>query len=364
MGGGLNMEYYLPIIVMLLIQFILAGQTLGTRMALLEGMSPRVFVVYRGAFATIVLVPLAYLSGRNSGSYSLNLRSFSLLFITSLIGITLNQNLYFEGLYLSSSSAASAISNLLPAVTFVIAALVGMEKMNIRSMRTIAKIVGTIICVSGAVSIALLKGPKLLNAEYILPSKSIMATTLGSDENWLLGCLSLLGCIVAWAIFLILQVPAYASHPNYISLCAWMCFMSTLQSALVTLFLEPDLNAWKINSLLQLGSAVYAGVMGSAVIYCLQAWCISRRGPLFSAMFTPVFTIICTVLAAILLHEEIYVGSLIGAIGVIIGLYIVLWGKAEEVVDVKEKIVPKSMVNETEEVKIDLEEPLLPDDST
>jgi len=63
MRGGLNMEYYLPIIVMLLTQLILAGQTLGTRMALLEGMSPRVFVVYRSAFATIVLVPLAYLSG-------------------------------------------------------------------------------------------------------------------------------------------------------------------------------------------------------------------------------------------------------------------------------------------------------------
>ncbi|KEH17793.1 nodulin MtN21/EamA-like transporter family protein [Medicago truncatula] len=308
MRGGLNMEYYLPIIVMLLIQLIFAGQTLGTRMALLEGMSPRIFVVYRSAFATIVLAPLAYLSGRNSGSYSLNLRSFSLIFMTSLIGITLNQNLYFEGLYLSSSSVASAISNLLPAVTFVIAALVGMEKVNIRSIRTIAKIVGTIICVSGAVSIALLKGPKLLNADKIL-SKSIMATTLlGSDENWLLGCLSLLGCTVAWGIFLILQVPAYASHPNYLSLCAWMCFMATLQSALVTLFLEPDFNGWKIKSLLQFGSALYAGVMGSAVIYCLQAWCISRRGPLFSAMFTPVFTIICTVLAAILLHEEIYIG--------------------------------------------------------
>jgi S-ribosylhomocysteine lyase LuxS involved in autoinducer biosynthesis len=64
--------------------------------------------------------------------------------------------------------------------------------------------------------------------------------------------------------------------------------------------------------------------------------------------------------------------SLIGAIGVIIGLYIVLWGKAEDVVDVKEKINPKSVANETEEVtfsnnescgeancKIDLEEPLL-----
>ncbi|WJX85839.1 hypothetical protein P8452_68233 [Trifolium repens] len=323
---GLNMEYlyyYLPIIVMLLIQFIFAGQTLGTRIALLEGMSPRVFVVYRSAFATIVLAPFAYLSGRNSGSYSLNLRSFSLIFLTSLIGITMNQNLYFEGLYLASSSVASAICNLLPAITFVIAVLVGMEKVNIRSLRTIAKIVGTIICVSGAVCIALLKGPKLLNAENI-PSKSILGLASESDENWLLGCLSLLGCIVAWSIFLILQVPAYASHPNYLSLSAWMCFMATLQSAAVTLFLEPNLNAWKINSVLQLGCSIYAGVM------------------------------------------EIYVGSLIGAIGVIIGLYIVLWGKAEDVVDVQEKIEPKSMVNETEEAysKTDLEEPFLHAEST
>jgi drug/metabolite transporter (DMT)-like permease len=48
--------------------------------------------------------------------------------------------------------------------------------------------------------------------------------------------------------------------------------------------------------------------MGSAVALCLQAWCISRRGPVFSAMFTPVCTVIVTVLAALLLHEEIYIG--------------------------------------------------------
>jgi len=48
--------------------------------------------------------------------------------------------------------------------------------------------------------------------------------------------------------------------------------------------------------------------MGSAVALCLQAWCISRRGPLFSAMFTPVSTLIVTVLAVLLLHEEVYIG--------------------------------------------------------
>lgn len=80
-----------------------------------------------------------------------------------------------------------------------------MEQVNIRSLRTIAKILGTIIGVSGAVFIALLKGPKLLNAESIT-SKSIIGTTLGSDENWLLGCLVLFGSCVAWSVWLILQV--------------------------------------------------------------------------------------------------------------------------------------------------------------
>ncbi|GAU20155.1 hypothetical protein TSUD_352170 [Trifolium subterraneum] len=292
---GLNMEYYLPIMVMVLIQSLYAGLTLGIRIVLLEGMSPMVFVVYRYAFATIVLAPIAYLSG-----------------------ITLDQNLLAEGLYLVSSSVTSVMCNVVPAVTFVIAAFVGMEKVNIPSLRTIAKILGTIICVSGAVCIALLKGPKLLNAQNVVPPKSIMGTTLGNDENWLLGCLILFGSCVAWSVWLILQ-----------------------------------------------------GVMGSAVALCLQAWCISKRGPVFSAMFTPVCTIIVTVLAALLLHEEIYIGSLIGGIGVIIGLYIVLWGKAEDVmIDVIEKTIPKSMVNETKEIvdnkscekaycKVDLEEPLL-----
>ncbi|KAG4393573.1 hypothetical protein GLYMA_03G117000v4 [Glycine max] len=298
------LKSYLPVMAMLFNQSIYAGISLSTRVAFLQGMSPRVFVVYRHAFATIVIAPIAYFSGRNSGSYYLNLKSFSWIFLTSLIGITLNQNLFFEGLYLASSSVASAMANLVPAVTFIIAACAGMEKVNIRSTRSLAKIIGTVICVSGAVSMALLKGPKLLNAE-ILPSKSIMAS---GGDHWLLGCLFLTGCCCAWSVWLILMVPASTSHPDHLSFSAWMCFMATLQSTLVTLLLEPDPHAWKINSLLEFGCTLYSGVIGSAVLLFIQAWCISLRGPLFCAMFNPLFTVIVTILAALLLHEEIYSG--------------------------------------------------------
>ncbi|XP_054790494.1 WAT1-related protein At4g30420-like isoform X2 [Prosopis cineraria] len=325
-----RLQYHMPVAAMLLVQFIYAGLSLSTRVALLQGLSPPVFVLYRQAIATTVLAPAAYFSRRKSASCSLTLRSFTLLFLSSFIGVTLNQNAYFEGLHRASSSIATAMGNLVPAITFIIAVFAGMERVNLRSSRSVAKIAGTLMCVSGAVSIALLKGPKLLNSYLLLP-EPVMES--GDDQNWLLGWISLFASCFLWAIWLILQVPTTASHPDHLSSSAWLCFMATLQSTAVTLVMERDPQTWKLHSVLELCCCLYSGVMGSAVTFFLQAWCISRRGPLFSAMFNPLCTVIVTVFAALFLHEEIYTGSLIGAAGVIMGLYVVLWGKAGEVDD-------------------------------
>ncbi|KAL9339457.1 hypothetical protein Peur_068472 [Populus x canadensis] len=322
-----------PALAMLGMQFSYAIVSLITRAALIQGMSPRVFVVYRQAIATVVIVPLAHFS-RKSGGTSMGLRSFSLVFSASLIGVTINQNVFAEGLYLASSSMASAMGNLVPAITFVMAFLIGLEKINIRSFRSIAKIVGTVICVSGAISMALLRGPKLLN------------TTIfeSGGEDWLLGCLLIFASTFCWSIWLILQVPVTASYPDHLSLSAWLCFLATLQSGILTLFLEKDLDAWKLHSYLE-------------VVGCLfTAWVISQRGPLFSAMFNPLCTVIVTILAAIFLHEEIYTGSLIGAVAVIIGLYIVLWGKAKDFIKEEGKVDPKLEIDERQTVKITIEE--------
>lgn len=50
------------------------------------------------------------------------------------------------------------------------------------------------------------------------------------------------------------------------------------------------------------------GIIGSGVSYYIQSWSISRRGPLFSAMFSPLMTVIVTILACLFLHEELYIG--------------------------------------------------------
>ncbi|EXB94908.1 Auxin-induced protein 5NG4 [Morus notabilis] len=343
MGG---FENYKPAIAMVGLQFSYAAVSLSTRVALLQGMSPRVLVVYRQAIATLVIAPIAYFSS-----------------------VAINQNIYFEGLYLASASMASAMGNLVPAVTFLIAYFLGLEKVKIRSLRSIAKILGTMLCVSGAMSMALLKGPKLLNAE-LLPKNSVFGS---GEEKWLLGCVLLFVSCCFWSIWLILQVPASASYPDHLSMSAWMCFMATIQSAAITLFFERDLETWKLHSALELGCCFFAGIVGSGISFFVQAWCISQRGPLFSAMFNPLCAVIVTILAAIFLHEKIYTGGLVGGIGVIIGLYILLWGKAEEIKETKEETDPKLQKSEWKQVeeslekdscKSDLEEPLLSDQSS
>ncbi|RRT53643.1 hypothetical protein B296_00024507 [Ensete ventricosum] len=55
------------------------------------------------------------------------------------------------------------------------------------------------------------------------------------------------------------------------------------------------------------------------------------KGPLYSAMFNPLGTVITTISACLVLREQLHIGSLVGAVAVVGGLYIVLWGKAKDI---------------------------------
>ncbi|CAN1329578.1 WAT1-related protein At4g30420 [Linum perenne] len=364
------MENYKPEIAMTSLQFSYAVISIAGRAALLEGLSPRVFVVYRQAIAAITISPIAYFSryltfeGKQGGP-SIGIRSFALIFLAALIGVTINQNLYFQGIYMASSSMGSATGNLVPGITFVMAVIFGLEKVNLRSVRSMAKIVGTILCVTGALTMALIKGPQLFLNNGLG----------GNEEDWLLGCCFLFASACCWSIWLILQVPVTTTYPDPLSVSAWMCFLGALQSGIVTFFMEPDLNAWKLTSNLQLASCLFTGVVGSGIAFFVQAWCISQRGPLFSALFNPLCTVIVTVLASFLLDEKIYVGSLIGAIGVVVGLYAVLWGKSKDYAkkvegeidpkptkdetQVRTMLIDEECLDETKSKICDIEEPLL-----
>ncbi|XP_020268223.1 WAT1-related protein At4g30420-like isoform X2 [Asparagus officinalis] len=298
----------MPVVAMVGLQFIYAGTALSAKAAMKEGLSPMVFVVYRQAIATLALAPPTFFS----------------------TSVTTNQFFYYQGLNLASASMASIVSNVTPTITFLMAASAGLEKVDMKSPAGVAKVFGTVICVGGAICMGSFKGPELMTTNS---SQTLISVLHVVGKNWKLGFLCLLGSSCSWSIWLILQVPLCKNYIDPLSLSSWVCFLSTLQSAILTYFLEPDSKAWKLNSTSDILCCLYAGVMGSGVTFYVQSWCISRRGPLFSALFNPLYTVIVTILAILLLNEHLYFGSLVGAVAVIMGLYVVLWGKAKDCED-------------------------------
>ncbi|KAG6488690.1 WAT1-related protein At4g30420-like [Zingiber officinale] len=349
-------EEYKPALAMVAVQFNYAAMALLAKAAFTKGMSPMVFVVYRQAIASLVLAPISFVATRSRGQFGMGVRAFGFVFLVSLVS-ALSQLLYYQGLEFASSSMATAMNNLTPSITFVMAASLGLEKVELRSMRSMAKVLGTLICVAGAITMAFFKGPRLLAMELchmMLQSAS---------NNWIIGSLFLIGSSICWSGWLIMQGSICENYLDPLSLSTWMCCISTIQSAIFTFLLQPSLSAWKMTSLIELFSCLFAGIFGSAVTYYLQSWCISVKGPLFSALFNPLCTVITTIVACIFLHEQLHLGSLIGAVTVVSGLYLVLWSKAEDY-EIKSRIpqiaaYDKITVAVEAKVEDDLRKPLI-----
>ncbi|GJM98757.1 hypothetical protein PR202_ga15794 [Eleusine coracana subsp. coracana] len=232
----------------------------------------------------------------------------------------MGQFFYFQGLHLASPSMARATTNLSPGITFAIAAVMGLEKVELRSLRTVAKIVGTVICLGGAAVMAFYKGPKLLSA--VLLSKA---------SDWVKGGIYLVGNAACVSVWYILQMLVCKSYLDPLSLATWMCILATLQCVAMAFFIEPNFTGiWKLTSFWEFPCVLYGGVFASGANFFLLSWCISVKGPLYSAIFTPLSAVITAVLSVTFMQEELHVGSILGAVAIIVGLYVVLWGKADD----------------------------------
>ncbi|XWS15114.1 hypothetical protein CRYUN_Cryun35bG0066300 [Craigia yunnanensis] len=241
----------------------------------------------------------------------------------------LDQNLYYLGMKYTTATYGSAFVNMLPAVTFILAMIFRLERVNVKKIRSLAKIIGTAITVVGAMVMTLYKGPII---DFI---KSGGATHHGTtaesaDKHWVTGTIMLLGSIFGWSSFFILQSFTLKKYPAELSLTAWICFMGMMQGAGVSLVMVRDLSAWKVGWDSRLLAATYSGIVCSGIAYYVQGVVIRERGPVFVTSFSPLCMIITASLGAIVLAEKIHLGSIIGAIIIVSGLYTVVWGKSKD----------------------------------
>ncbi|XP_009611297.1 protein WALLS ARE THIN 1-like [Nicotiana tomentosiformis] len=317
---------------MLALQFGYAGFHVVSRAALNMGISKIVFPVYRNILALLLLLPFAYFLEKKDRP-ALTWNFVLQFFFLAVVGITANQGFYLLGLDNTSPTFASAIQNSVPAITFLMAALLRIETVRLNRKDGISKVCGTLLCVAGASVITLYKGPTIYSPTPPLQRTSVpMLMNLGdaNGKSWTLGCVYLIGHCLSWAGWLVLQAPVLKKYPARLSVTSYQCFFGVIQFLIIAAFCERDPNAWLVHSGGELFSVFYAGVVASGIAFAVQIWCIDRGGPVFVAVYQPVQTLVVAIMASVALGEEFYLGGIIGAVLIITGLYFVLWGKNEE----------------------------------
>ncbi|MED6188677.1 hypothetical protein PIB30_088109 [Stylosanthes scabra] len=148
--------------------------------------------------------------------------------------------------------------------------------------------------------------------------------------NWVIGALFLATASTSLAIWSIAQAAILKGYPSQLTIVAFYCLFGTIQSAILSLIVVRDPNAWKLKPDIELVSIFYSAIFGSVVTFSVMTWCINRKGPVFVTMFMPLGIAIAAFSSVVFLGETLHVGSIIGSLVIIIGFYTVLWAQSKE----------------------------------
>ncbi|XP_065871285.1 WAT1-related protein At2g39510 [Euphorbia lathyris] len=339
-------KLYLAVI---FLQFGYAGMSIISKFALNHGMSQHVLVVYRHAIATLVIAPFAIIFDRKVRP-KMTLSTFIKIMFLGLLEPTIDQNLYYTGMKYTTATFAATMCNVLPAFAFLMAWLLRLEKVRLRKVHSWAKVIGTLVTVGGAMLMTLITGAKLdlpWTRGYV---NHVVNTSLATHDETTKGAILIgIGCI-CWSAFIILQAITLKTYPAELSLTALICLMGTIEGTLLAVVMERgNPSAWAVHLDSKLLAAVYSGVICSGIAYYVQGIIMKEKGPVFVTAFNPLSMVIVTILGSFVLSEIIYVGRVIGAGVIVVGLYMVLWGKSKDQSPsskIDDKITPTGVMDE------------------
>ncbi|KAK9052422.1 hypothetical protein SSX86_029051 [Deinandra increscens subsp. villosa] len=307
-----------PFVAMLMITCSDMAMLTIVKAAMNGGMKSIVYIVYHDALGTLLLLPF--------------------FIIHIFFRISLSQVLTYEGIYYSSPIMASAISNLIPANTFLVAVVFRMEKIDIRSSSSVAKLSGTIIAISGAMLFTFYQGPEMFHAIPLHDSSHPLELLLLSQpSNRIFGGLILFMGGIVIAIWNVIHSATAREYPDQHTIVFFFCLFGTIQCIALSPFLEPNPDAW----VLQPGIGMIAVLLGIDIFYLkavfsvvirssVVTWCLEKKGPVFIAMFSPLSIVISVMMGVTFLGDSLHLGSAIGAIIITGGFYTVMWGQFKE----------------------------------
>ncbi|EEF31412.1 WAT1-related protein At1g68170 [Ricinus communis] len=351
------------VLVMVTIQVAYTAVNVLYKLAASDGMSVRIITAYRFIFATAFMVPLALIFERKNRP-KLTWTILFQAFFCGLFGGSLSQNMYLESLVLTSATFATAIFNLVPAVTFILAFSFGLEKVEIRTPPGKAKVIGTLLGISGAMLLTFYKGTEIniwrthinLIKDYQSHEGGLASSDHHHHGSLALGSLLAVANCFSYAFWLIIQAKMSERYPCPYSSTALMSFMASIQAVVYALCVEKDFEQWKLGWNIRLLTAAYAGIAVAGIMVTLVIWCVRLKGPLFVSIFSPLLLICTAIAGSILLNETLHLGSILGGTLIICGLYGVLWAKSLEM-KIVSQLVPFKSCREGEKIEVVISTP-------
>ncbi|XP_024959859.1 WAT1-related protein At1g68170-like [Cynara cardunculus var. scolymus] len=322
-----------PVLLMVAVQTTFAGVNVLYKLADNDGMKLPILVAYRFIFSTAFIVPLAIFVERKKRP-KLTLMVLLQGFGCGLFGGALSQNLYVKALSLTSATFVSSINNLIPAITFLLAVCFRMERLGWNTSHGAAKIMGTVLGVGGAMLLTFYKGADLnlwkTNVD-LSHGQRHAGGGQNSSSNMGLGSILVIGSCTSYSIWLIIQANMVKKYPCPYSVTALTSIMGAVQATVFGLCTNRHWRDWKLGWNVRLLTVAYSGMLASGLIYMFITLCVQMRGPLFVSAFNPLMLILVAIAGSLVLNERLHLGSVLGAILIVLGLYIVLWGKNKEV---------------------------------
>ncbi|XP_010425595.1 PREDICTED: WAT1-related protein At3g28100-like isoform X1 [Camelina sativa] len=316
---------------MLAVETSVVGISTLFKVATSKGLNVYAFLGYSYLLASLLLLPSFIFSNRLR---SLPPLSFSILCKIGLLGLLGSMYVItgYIGIKYSNPTLASAISNITPALTFILAIIFRMEKVSFKERSSLAKVMGTILSLIGALVVVLYHGPRVFVASSLpyVNFRQFYPSLSSSKSDWLIGGALLTIRDIFVSVSFILQAQIMSEYPAAFTVSFLYTVCVSIVTTTIGLVVEKhNPGVWIIHFNITLITIVTMAIITS-VYYVIHSWTVRHKGPLYLAIFKPLSILIAVVMSAVFLNDSLYLGCLIGGILITLGFYAVMWGKANE----------------------------------
>ncbi|KAL8153563.1 hypothetical protein V2J09_011323 [Rumex salicifolius] len=312
---------------MVVVQFVSTGLQILSRVILTEGSFVFSLMTYRHLVAALCIAPFAFFLERGKWKKITWVVVFWFL-LSALIGIIMAMGMFYYGLKETNATFATNFLNLIPIMTFSFSVILRMERLELDTRRGKVKVGGALLCVGGALTISLYKGHVLLTSPHSNPLETRVTAVLhAAKPNWTAGTLLLVGSCISYAAWFIVQAKLLKAFPFKYWATMSTCIFASIQSAITGVCLDRSPHAWKLQWNLQLITIIYSGILASALTFYLISWTIENKGPSYPPMFNPLGLVFVAATEILFLGANLRLGSLIGMISIVAGIYAFLWGR-------------------------------------